>query len=243
MNTLCYDLERFTRILEGETGIFKNGVGALYNVIGRLGGEGNSKFKYSIDDLEFFVGEAPSHTIPDGAGEITVTLRMKFGSNQEKKAFEEDFIEPFEFDIIIKGLNKDAEWLISSWHLDKHIESEGACKYHHPKYHLTFGGKHMYDAYKDAYGSALIMPSPRISYPPMDVILGVDFILRNFFDKKRLRNIVNNQEYLEIVKSSQDRYWSVYAKIFAGHWCGVTCETEVYSKKMKEVLFPVLQHN
>lgn len=243
MSTLRYDIERFTRILGSETNIFHKGVSALYDVIGRLGGANNSMFKYSINDLEFYVGDAPSHTIPTGAGEITITLRMKFGSNEIKKNFEEDFIDPFEFDIIITGLDKDAEYLISSWHLDKHIEGGEECKYHHPKFHLTFGGKHMYEVYKDAYGSALIIPSPRIPYPPMDVILGVDFILRNFFDKKRVRTILGNREYLEIVKKSQDRYWSVYAKMFAGHWCGVTCESGCYNQETKKALFPTLNPN
>ena len=62
------------------------------------------------------------------------------------------------------------------------------------------------------------MPSPRFAYPPMDAILGVDFILRNYINKDKTKNILNTPEYRLMVTKSQERLWKPYFISISSKW-------------------------
>lgn len=130
-----------------------------------------------------------------------------------------DPFESLEFNIIITGKHPDdpEKKVISSWHLDRDEENEahGKQEFIHPCYHFQYGGRHMQDA--SDYGAALILESPRIAHPPMDAILGIDFVLTNYFNSSRLA-FREEGDYSNLLRTAQARIWRPYALALAEEW-------------------------
>lgn len=128
------------------------------------------------------------------------------------------------FDLVIKAKSREnnndrAEYLVT-WHLDKHIHEagDGVGNYIHPEYHFTFGGHRMTNATEYNFGDMLILPTPRLPHPPMDIILGIDFILHHFYSRAMRERITLLDEYKKIVRNAQLRIWRPFALSFASHW-------------------------
>lgn len=126
-------------------------------------------------------------------------------------------ISQYSFRITIEGQNKTGK-VKSVWHLD-YDDSVGQ-DYIHPYFHLTWGGNTIKDM---DLGDILLLPAPRISYPPMDVILGIDFVLSNFVKSDIYRQIQSDSQYKAAVKSAQEKYWKPYMLSLAHHWCNNSC--------------------
>lgn len=88
---------------------------------------------------------------------------------------------------------------------------------------MTFGGNYLKKKIQEGndFGHMLLLLSPRIPYPPMDLILGIDFVLRNFFKKSQIQGILENSQYQRAVKNSQYRLWRPYMLSLAHYWCGM----------------------
>ena len=125
-----------------------------------------------------------------------------------------------QLNIVIQGYDKDANDLLSCWHFDKHDpeDDEEETKFDHPEYHFTFGGRKMWDQMNLTWGASLILPTPRFKYPPMDGILGIDFVLGNYIKKERRHPITKLPEYKSMVKRSQARMWMPYYSSISNHW-------------------------
>ena len=61
------------------------------------------------------------------------------------------------------------------------------------------------------------MDTPRIMYHPMDVFLGIDFILSNFFPKT-WRKFKKNGAYANLIKKYQKYFIYPYFKTIAKHF-------------------------
>lgn len=172
---------------------------------------------YSLEKIVFSADEV-NDMIANDCCDISVSLSMELIKGQFRK--DGKTINPLSdlyFDLEVDGfrLNPTTDGidpLYSAWHLDRHIFSAGDPKAHysHPLYHLTFGGNKMIAKGHDTYGNAIIMPSPRILYPPMDAVLGVDFILQNYKTKGTIKKLVEDPEYKEIIVKSQERIWKPF---------------------------------
>lgn len=68
---------------------------------------------------------------------------------------------------------------------------------------MTFGGQIMENV---NLGDVLLLPAPRISYPPMDIVLGIDFILSNFVEKKVYNELRCDPQYKSAVKMLKQDY-------------------------------------
>ena len=130
------------------------------------------------------------------------------------------------FDIHLKGRNAIANIdSMASWHLDDQSElsdaNDGQSKYLHPVYHFTFGGKLMEGSYLDNwdFGQTLVMRSPRLMHPPMDIILGIDFILTQFIARKYITDLLDKPEYKKIIQAVKQKIWKPYALAFAKNFC------------------------
>ena len=132
----------------------------------------------------------------------------------------EDPLEAYECELIFSGLNMEnkMEKVFNSWHLDRNIPSKSP-KCIHPIYHLHYGGNTMTKSSFE-FGNGMVLESPRIQHPPLDAVLLVDFILRNFYDKTTdpISETINSSEYKEIVKNSQFRLWRPYYLAKASPW-------------------------
>lgn len=182
------------------------------------------KWKYRLDKIVFEADKVGT-TIPEQAEDISVSLSIE---EIEGGYFTTgEVINPLnklKFDIEIDGfrlntVTSEIDQLFASWHLDRHISSvgNGETKYTHPIYHFQFGGNIM-EGKGDLFGNSLILPAPRIMYPPMDAILGIDFILKNYLNRTRIIKLINDPQYLQIVRNSQIRLWKPFFISLFSFW-------------------------
>ncbi|MDQ8183953.1 hypothetical protein [Pelagicoccus sp. SDUM812002] len=112
------------------------------------------------------------------------------------------------------------------WHHDRHEFLDGnsgeedALSCAHPLYHLTYGGKHMKALYKDdrnAFGSLFVADAFRVTQPPMDVVLAVDFVVSNF-SKKGWADLLDSTLYQKSLSWSQKQFWKPYYSSIGKFW-------------------------
>lgn len=178
---------------------------------------------YDTGDINFYFEQLPRHTHPENATNLCLSLSVRLIADYKDFLTISDPYKHLEFNIVISGgyINKETKKsfeLITSYHLDRHLFKEGDndpedC---HPIYHLQFGGRKLEKKYRD-FGNSLILDAPRVVHYPMDVILGVDFVLSNFFSLtwRRLRQ---DGEYVNLVRDYQSYFWKPYAHSNASHW-------------------------
>lgn len=189
-------------------------------------------WKQCIADLRFNLSNVPTSTLPTN----TDTLEIYFSAEIEGRYFDKDnpntLSDPLicltSFNIVIYGLDRNGKALWATWHLDRHtdelnggtVDDRG---YMHPEYHITFGGKKMEEDEPLNFGNILILPTPRLPHPPMDVVLGIDFIIQNFYPKEHKIDILEDERYIAIVKNAQLRLWRPYFRSLASHWQSNLC--------------------
>lgn len=177
----------------------------------------DSKWEYDLNNLIFNIPDQ-SRTIPHEIINITICLSLSLASTYILES-EWSFVTKLTFDVEITGFDDNLDKCQSSWHLDKHIseEGDGINKYYHPEYHIAFGGDKMRDSDYD-YGAALILNSPRIAHPPLEAILGIDWILRNFFPIEQIKELVSDLSYQNLLHRTQKRIWHPYYSSIANLW-------------------------
>lgn len=186
---------------------------------------------YNLQKLVFNSISTPRGTMPNNIKYLQIVLSVEIHEQDFKinEIFNPIIIEDkkgaeknYNFSIEISGYS-DQSKVISHWHLD--FDSDSNNEYIHPDFHLTFGGNAMKNEGEDenqVFGKVLLVPSPRLPHPPMDAILGIDFIIKNFIQKNIADTITTSSQYRRIIKDSQDRLWRPYMLSIAKHWCGFT---------------------
>lgn len=170
-----------------------------------------SPVEYSINSLVLKI-EKPRNTLPKEVKycEAILDMYIREGVSDKKKI--RDNIESYSFAILLRGIIQDNEkYVYARWHLD--AENDGNDQVH-PKYHLTFGGEEM-----GRTPNILILKSPRLPHPPMDGILGIDFILQHFVKKELCSTIIKDPTYQRGIKEAHERLWRPYYTIITNYWC------------------------
>lgn len=184
-----------------------------------VGGYDYKKGECNIAKLKFKI-DIPRNTKP------SVSLLNVFLDVSYKEMDSVDIpISQYCFRITIEGQNETGK-VKSAWHLDYDDSEEQ--DYIHPHFHLTWGGNTIKDM---NLGNILLLPTPRISYPPMDVVLGIDFVLSNFVKSDIYKQIQKDSQYKAAVKSAQEKYWKPYMLSVASHWNNGLCN---YSNNAKD---------
>ena len=197
--------------------------------------DSNGQWGYNLQKLTFNNIRPPRGTIPNNIKFLQIVLTVEIhekGLNDneifnpviidKKKGIEKNY----NFSIELSG-HSDGKRVHSHWHLD--FDSSSDNEYIHPEFHLTFGGNKLKKKTEDdeiieedinqALGKLLLIPSPRLPHPPMDAVLGIDFVIKNFVTKDVARAITSNPQYRNAVKTSQNRLWRPYMLSTAHHWC------------------------
>lgn len=185
--------------------------------LSKVAGEANRGF-YNLEKLKIKVDAVPNNTRPNVTS-LEILLNVQITETLLTENNIDNPVSAYNFSIEIMGKN-DGQTIRSSWHLD--FDNTLDSEYLHPSFHLTYGGKTMKST---ELGNVLLLPTPRISYPPMDAVLGVDFVLSNFVKKDTYNKIKANSQYKAAVKRSQQRLWRPYMLSMANHWCKfATCQ-------------------
>ncbi len=199
--------------------LFKN-LEALQNMAYQGCKVEKDKFSYAIDDFVILLPEFLSHTIPSSTHiqEIEIAVSVK---NIEIQKVEKNIKNPIlrldSFDIVLNGQTQSGKKLIASWHLDKRIQSANYT-FQEPEFHFSFGGKKMEEAHESReydFDALLLMSPPRLMHPPMGIILGIDFVLRNYVGTKYCKALFANPNYLKIIKNMKALLWKPYALALA----------------------------
>ena len=175
---------------------------------------------YRVEELKFNIREVPRNTRPN-VELMEVLLNVSFQELQDDIPGSN-----YCFRITAQGLDGNVNLVKSSWHLDYDINNNQ--EYIHPHFHLTWGGDTMKGL---GLGDVLLLPTPRISYPPLDIILGIDFVLSNFVKADIYKKIQCDSQYKNAVKNAQEKYWKPYMLSMASHWNDGLCN---YSKNAKD---------
>jgi len=182
-------------------------------------------YSYSFSTINLYVPKSslPSHSIPKEFKSVEVILSLsdeviinKMGSNR----IQDPFFKLEKFNIMLYCEKKH---YTSSWHLDRHVskEQEGSSSISHPIYHLTFGGYHMENLQidnSDEFGRALILRTPRIMHPPMELILGIDFIFNNFIPKSKI-DLLSDPSYISVINELKKHFWLPFSLAIAKNFC------------------------
>lgn len=188
--------------------------------------DGNN-WSYKVPYLDFDI-DSVGKILPTGSSDLKLRFSIDVKGHFLEKNLASDPFHELKFNIEISGVCCDPSLgkfcnIYCSWHLDRHVGKDTEeTKYSHPFYHLTFGGDKMkekeFDGTKLDFGNILVMPTPRIAYPPMDAILGIDFIIQNYLHKDTIKPLVSNPEYQEIIYKSQEYLWKPYYITIASKW-------------------------
>ena len=193
------------------------------------------KIDYSLQRSEHLIFQnldIERHVIPQGIDKLCPDTERDFEVELtinlvqiDKYVEKNDPIISLGLSIKIEGEyekeGEDIQNAICSWHLDKGV-AEGA-KYNHPVYHMNFGGDLMSDKIIEEenpnyFGKLLLLPSPRIMHPPMDIILACDFIIKNFYETDNHRELTTQPGYLELIRKAKNRYVKPYAYALVSNW-------------------------
>lgn len=143
-----------------------------------------------------------------------------------------DPIQEYQIQLILTV--RDLEKLLakSAWHFEKHPDRkadgtpENSPEFHHPLYHLHFGGYEMTEDEEVEFGNILVLEAPRIMHPPMDIVLAVDFVLNNFYSCHACQpfiNLLKDPEYFRIVEKARDRFLKPFALGLASNFATNHC--------------------
>lgn len=166
-------------------------------------------WSYSVDRLSLEV-DLPQNALPvDCLSPLNIELSIDVRGHCDR--LEEGELEHLIVDLMISAGQSN----YCAWHFDRHIEG-GAAPDAHPLYHFQHGG-HAMKIHGDHLGKSLILPAPRLAFPPMDAVLAIDFVLSNFCGDcwQKLRD---DSTYLRLLRNSQRSLWRPYLTRLASWW-------------------------
>ena len=180
----------------------------LMNILNRL--DENDTLTVDCSSLTFKVCLSNMDPSPKLKGKyLFVILSLKYdwqkgGDIRETKTEEEKKdtnMSIYDCNIQVKGYEEEKGIRrLFAWHLD--CEETTVGKFIHPHFHFHAGGKKLSGL---DTGSLLMISSPRIAYPPMDLPLAVHFIIRNFVHRDDMAHqykILEDKSYKWIVNQS-----------------------------------------
>lgn len=183
------------------------------NHLNRRGSSNLLSWKYQVVQLEF-LADKPRHsqpsTLPD---QIDVILDVS-----AEGLAGHDPHDPFTHlavNIQLKAEIGGQEHL-DTWHMDRHLTGGNTPEEIHPLYHIQRGG-HRMSGLMNNIGRTMVLEPPRITHPPLDAILGIDYVLSHYAGRKWCELRTRN-EYAKLVREAQKRLWSGVAWTWARHW-------------------------
>ncbi|MDP1843378.1 MAG: hypothetical protein Q8K64_08155 [Sediminibacterium sp.] len=192
----------------------------------------NDNWQYNLIKFEFKNINIDRHTRPlivnklvkSGDGTASAFLSVSCNCDSINKTGKiEDPIKTLSTKIVLQFefINEEDPYevkiLQSSWHLDKHDETKKT-ESSHPLYHYEFGGSEIVKNSEFDFGDFFLIDSPRLMHPPLDLILAIDFIIKNYYKEEDHSNLTGQGLYKRYIKNAQTRVWRPYAISFASNF-------------------------
>lgn len=168
-----------------------------------------------IKDLTFKFSCASQKPYPNIVKKISVAIDLSYKyDNLDSKR---DIFKSYQLELCIKGYesNQKIESKYFCWHLDRETNVIG--KFIHPRYHFHAGGYLMKDILQED-GIDFVISSPRLSHPPMDIVLVIHFIIQNFIntrDEADKYQITSDEDYIAILSRAHKRVLNPYFDTFS----------------------------
>ena len=169
---------------------------------------------YNTNDIVFNISTTGMQTQPVMKS-LSVSIDLNYSLNAPL-TYEDDIFSSYSLQLYIKGQREPAkpdEFNFFCWHLDRELTTEGNLI--HPYYHFHAGGRKLspYDI-----GDLVMIGSPRIPHPPMDLFLAIHFVILNFLNNKDFpeqKKILKDDDYVSIIDRAQKRILKPYFKTIA----------------------------
>jgi hypothetical protein len=179
----------------------------------------HDRWGYDADEIIFRFSTSPEKSKPHPLSDVELQLVVSARGLVNDLETLNDPFQALSFDIVINA-NCDKKSVRCTYHLDRHLFEEGdnESEEPHPWYHFQFGGKKLIEDHQDLdTGQVLFLNSPRIPHPPMDLILGIDFLVSNFFPKE-WKSLTAKPEYNNLIEKYQKLFLKPYIFNFASQW-------------------------
>ena len=162
---------------------------------------------------------------------LDLYLEISYEYNSDGVAVEE-MIKQYNLNLHINGVQKNNPSNHDfGWHLDgfeemkhdvnrkKKSKKNNKLQFIHPYYHFHAGGKAI--AGKGP-GSLMLLSSPRLPHPPMDIVLAVNFVICHFYSTHEVRfseemGIFTDDDYKQLVNRSAMRIYKPYYEEIKDH--------------------------
>jgi len=225
VSEMASELKRFKKLLEEHMGGYLLNPGVLGQAIDKIKDPSKTSWGYDVPRLEFVnldLGEVTCSNFKKiYLKNAVLELKLNISCLSKMPDPIDDPFRDFNIQIIVKIRDLEKVVAKNAWHFEPHLtkdkqgEASKQPEFHHPLYHLHFGGRELTNKAEELeYGNILIMDAPRIMHPPMDIILAIDFVLNNFYSChscKPFIKLINNPEYIRIVRNARERFWKPFA--------------------------------
>jgi hypothetical protein len=192
----------------------------------RMHPSGTEEYTFAYDMDRMRIGMLPRNVgaYPTAATSIDVVLKVSLGGYCLANA-QHDPLYQLSTEVFAEA-NIGGQRHQCAWHLDRHLTGGAEPAEVHPIYHFQYGGDEITGNALFNYGGALLLDPPRIAHPPLDVILGVDFVLSNYFGQL-WKSMRIDSDYSKWIESAQKRLWRPYALAARNHfaWPGLAPNT------------------
>lgn len=188
---------------------------------------GDAPWGYELNELRFAFPKKPSGLKPTKLTELTLELNLKLESRTTSVSLSE--LVELTINIVLTGKAPNRV-NCAAWHIELHDGSPS--DYAHPFFHLQYGGNR-FEAVTEDLGQTIATDAPRLTMPPMDAVLAIDFVLSNFYGPE-WQICRDRHSYKEAVIQSQEWLWRPWFNVLAD-----SCEN-TSSRGMAEAIFPQL---
>lgn len=226
VNALLSDMDTLKGLLEYYH--FKDNnrieLAELENVVNKIraniGTKKKKKMYFSTDNggIRFHtstMGMNPNPGMKEQKIDLTLTLTYEYTCEKTEL---KDMVRGYNLNIQIEGFQKNHgakhyfEWLQDV--LPPKSNKNKKYQFIHPYYHFHAGGAFLK---AKGPGSLMQLSSPRLPYPPMDIVLAVNFIICNFFSTKETKfqeemKILDDEDYQKLVERAARRLYVPYYK-------------------------------
>lgn len=215
-NNPCTKIKELIRLL-GKYNFFDSNIIAedsiqkLFDNINKSNLDNSESYEIpSPEVISFHVNSSkmqPNPGLCDNKVKLILSLKYKLDTSQSDIV---NIIPDYQLELEMQGIRQDDKKssVNFAWHLDREDNVNG--HFIHPLFHFHAGGRKIKGL---STGNLLMLGSPRIPHPPMDIILAINFVILNFFNSdifKTQRKILSCPEYVRLVKDSEKTILTPY---------------------------------